>query len=123
MPAAKTKKADALSDAELRMLLAREALARTGSVPAWILTAPMPSEVPAALEPEPAPEPKKVDWTKVFHKCPKKDCGHYGPVIPDFGVREVRGVQLKQSWCVNCRAKTNYHARPRKPGRKNRHNS
>jgi transposase-like protein len=58
-----------------------------------------------------------TNWAKVETRCPK--CGHEGPVDPDFGVRMVRGIVRKQSYCARCRATTNYHTRPRKYGQRN----
>lgn len=54
---------------------------------------------------------KPVDWTTVERTCPK--CGRVGKVDPDFGVKMYRGEPHPQSWCKDCRAGTNYHARPR----------
>lgn len=64
-----------------------------------------------------APKPRREDpdWTKVKHTCPK--CDRSGPVDPMFGTRpnpRGDGTRLRQSWCAECRAGTNYHARPRK---------
>lgn len=73
---------------------------------AQMLNAKQAVTVPAVKAPT-----KKVDWTEEHHKCPQ--CGHEGPVKPDFGVRTVRGVELKQAWCRSCRASTNYHNKPR----------
>ena len=53
-----------------------------------------------------------ANWRDVIHTCPH--CGHTGPIDPDFGVKLVRGIAYKQSWCKNCRQKTNYHTRPRR---------
>ncbi|AGC43236.1 hypothetical protein MYSTI_01905 [Myxococcus stipitatus DSM 14675] len=53
-----------------------------------------------------------IDWTQVRRTC--TNCDHEGPVDPDFGLRSSRGKPLPQSWCVNCRANTNYRAKPRK---------
>jgi hypothetical protein len=65
------------------------------------------------------PERAKVDPMTVpaelrhqVSTCPK--CGHKGPIGTDFGVRMHRGVLRKQSWCADCRSKTNYHDKPRK---------
>lgn len=33
--------------------------------------------------------------------CPH--CAHVGPVIPDFGLRKLRGRIVRQSWCKRCR--------------------
>jgi hypothetical protein len=54
----------------------------------------------------------RTDWTREKHICPK--CDHHGPVDPDFGIRVVRGVERKQSYCGKCRATLNYHDKPRK---------
>lgn len=43
--------------------------------------------------------------------CPH--CKHHGTVVPDFGLKTIRGVKSSQSWCNKCRAETNYYARPR----------
>lgn len=52
------------------------------------------------------------DWTKVRHACPR--CGREGPVDPDFGVVNRRGVPKGQSWCKSCRSTTSYYHAPRK---------
>lgn len=54
----------------------------------------------------------QIDWTAEKHTCPK--CDHTGFVDPDFGVKVVRGVERRQSWCKTCRATTSYYDRPRK---------
>lgn len=46
-------------------------------------------------------------WKDVITTCTK--CGKIGRVDPDFGVRVVRGLEHKQSWCKECRAATNYY--------------
>jgi hypothetical protein len=55
--------------------------------------------------------PVKIDWARVQRTCPK--CEHEGPVDPDFGIVIVRGKERPQSWCRDCRNKTNYHNQPR----------
>ncbi|MCY1073190.1 hypothetical protein [Archangium lansingense] len=35
--------------------------------------------------------------------CPH--CEHVGPVLPDFGLREVNGKIVRQSWCSRCRSR------------------
>jgi hypothetical protein len=76
---------------------------------------PLEAEAPVAV----VGDRKRVDPKTVpaelrnkFSTCPQ--CGHTGPIGTDFGVRVHRGILRKQSWCADCRAKTNYHARPRK---------
>lgn len=59
-----------------------------------------------------------VDWTRVKHKCPI--CRETKFVVPDFGVRVVRGTTMKQSYCRVCRSKMNYHNKPRKAKSYNR---
>lgn len=63
---------------------------------------------------ESKPEDEKIDWKTVTHTCPK--CNFRGAVIPHFGTRIVRGRVWRQSWCANCRASTNYHAKERVKG-------
>lgn len=57
------------------------------------------------------PKHTPAEFRNIETTCPK--CGHTGPIGTDFGVRMHRGTLRKQSWCANCRAKTNYHDRPR----------
>jgi hypothetical protein len=52
-------------------------------------------------------EREEINWEKKIHKCPR--CEKSGPVDPMFGTRIVRGVERLQSWCTDCRSKTNYH--------------
>lgn len=47
------------------------------------------------------------DWRKEWTRCP--NCSREGFVIPDFGVKKIRGVERKQSWCARCRASTSYY--------------
>lgn len=86
----------AAADADLVVLLARELIARHDAKGAS----------------GPGKPEEKTDWTKVKHKCPR--CGHVGPVDPDFGIRKVRGVERRQSWCHECRATISYYDKPRK---------
>ena len=55
---------------------------------------------------------KPKDWSKETHTCP--NCGETKPVLPDFGVKVVRGKERKHSWCRRCRATTNYYQAKRK---------
>lgn len=62
-------------------------------------------------------------WKTEQHTCPK--CKFHGAVDPNFGVRLVKKrdgtiEERKQSWCADCRAGTNYHARERLVDRKAR---
>jgi hypothetical protein len=121
------------SDMELLLMLARESFARygtalppIGSFAAKPVAAPITAQPAVAVAPAIAPQRKprqkrteqpqaktpagETDWTNVFHTCPK--CKHHGPVLPDFGLRPVRGIVRKQSWCHNCRATTNYYKKP-----------
>jgi hypothetical protein len=61
---------------------------------------------------QPTPPQSRTDWARVFHTCPK--CGFHGAVDPEFGVRMVRGVEQKQSYCKRCRATLSYYNKPRK---------
>lgn len=44
-----------------------------------------------------------VDWKKVQRECPK--CETPKMVLPDFGLRKVRGISYSHSWCKDCRSK------------------
>jgi hypothetical protein len=63
------------------------------------------------LEQERPKEPEP-DWNTAVGHCPK--CGHSGTVAKDFGTVLKRGIRRPQSWCKWCRARTHYHARPRR---------
>lgn len=97
-----------LSKEELLVLLrAKEITARLSGITPPVED-PKPKGRKKAIEPTDKP---RTDWSKVIHTCPK--CERTGPVDPLFGIRKVRGKELKQSYCSNCRATTNYHAKPR----------
>lgn len=79
-----------------------------------------PHQPLCALSPESAAEPRDfeatgsgpeigpiTEWHDTKKKCPK--CGFEGRVLPDFGVKTARGVERAQSWCLKCRASTNYY--------------
>ncbi len=61
----------------------------------------------AAVVALPTDAEPKVDWTKVMHTCPV--CEKTMPVMPDFGLRIVRGITYKQSNCRVCRPKSGAH--------------
>ncbi len=111
-----------LSDAELRLMIARDNLVKYGST---IAPDTVKSEL-VSVEPTPPTPPPRVrtrptraektkapptDWTKVVKVCPH--CKEEKRAEPDFGVRPVRGIMRVQSWCNECRANTNYYNKPR----------
>ena len=51
-------------------------------------------------------------WDRVVRRCPH--CKRSGTVTNMFGVKNFRGAEVAQSWCYDCRSKTNYHNKPRK---------
>ncbi len=93
-----------LSPMDLMLRVAQESLLRYGTA--------LPPDTARAVAVPSGKDRPKVDWTAETHTCPK--CNHKGPVVPDFGIRKVRGHELRQSYCNNCRASTNYHLRPYK---------
>ncbi len=95
-----------LTDAQVMLIMARESLSKYGTAFPPGLTAAKP----ASETPKPAQQ-FSPHWKKVEHTCPK--CGLHGFVDPDFGVRVARGIERKQSWCFDCRAKTNYYNKER----------
>jgi hypothetical protein len=108
-----------MSDQEVLARVAREAresLVKFGTAIPPAPTAPTPRKprgaAAARVNPIGGKDPSKTDWTKVRKMCPQ--CGKSKFVEPDFGVRPVRDTFRAQSWCRNCRATTNYHARPRR---------
>lgn len=120
-----------LSDAEVLVQLARESMERFGTaLPPGFGGLPTKEKVeePAATRrrrrataSDKTPSSDDTDWRTVISRCGNKNCTHgrggnsyEGPVEPDFGVRVVRGVVRKQSWCKRCRAETQYAQKPRK---------
>jgi transposase-like protein len=77
---------------------------------------PPPAVAPKAPRRRPALasiEKQERDWSKVMKTCPR--CETTKPVDTGFGVtKERNGGQRAQSWCLECRANTNYHDSPRK---------
>lgn len=103
-PASKLSAQDVakLSDYDVFMRLARESLARFGTT--------IPPGFGSMEVPRRASEGKETDWSKVFHTCPK--CGKHSDVESAFGIRPTRAGPKRQSWCRECRATNNYHAKP-----------
>lgn len=101
------------TDIELLMMIARESYEKFGTAlpPGFGRPNTVP-RAPLKVGTVPPKPKKKIDWKKETHTCPK--CGHTGRVDPDFGTRTVRGIVLRQSWCVTCRATTNYRNTGRK---------
>jgi hypothetical protein len=96
-----------VNEAEALRNIIRALVADGGSAEALIAT---------ARKAAPAQPRRKAKWDPKW-KTERKVCPHCGEtkvVDPDFGVRNVRGVERPQPWCRNCRATTNYHNLPRK---------
>ncbi len=71
-----------------------------------------PPKARKARSATPPPRPAR-DWTRETKRCPK--CGETKVVDPGFGITSDRDGSVRaQSWCHDCRSKTNYHDRPRK---------
>lgn len=55
-------------------------------------------------------------WEKHYRNA-RRVCPHCLTsklTVKDFGARPIRGIYYVHSWCRECRATTNYNARPRK---------
>lgn len=101
-----TKQPKKVTNKEALLALAREALSRGVSVSVVFDTLfAGEGDVP------PPPDIPEADWTKVKRVCAK--CHVEKVVMPDFGLAKHRGVVRPQSYCKQCRANGNYHARPR----------
>ena len=113
-----------MTDIDVLMLVAKDSIAKSGALPegfAELLTrvqlaervAPVKTKRPSASRESKVQEAAiATDWTKVQHTCPQ--CGTAGSVASTFGTKTVRGVERRQSWCFDCRSKTNYHDKDRK---------
>jgi hypothetical protein len=102
------------TDEQIRLQIARENLARYGSVYA----PPTPPTKVRRADPEAKPRgpqaARKLDpyWFTVEKKCPH--CEKTKNVGRAFGVVNRRGVEGPAGWCRECRSTTNYRAQPRK---------
>lgn len=119
-----------MTDAEVRLQIARDNLAKYGNTigPELVPVAP---PAPFAKAPrqkrerevtaEEAEEklfaaPRKAravsqKWFAVEKKCPH--CEKTKKVMPDFGVVVRRGVEAPAGWCKQCRSQTDYRQRDR----------
>lgn len=108
-PMTKTE-VDKLTDAQVLILMAREALIKNGLT---IEEEPLrvPPEIAAAPREKGARHVYSPKWEGQTHKCPH--CKKTKDIVTEIGLRLVRGVERKQSYCRACRSSINYHALPR----------
>jgi hypothetical protein len=121
--------AGAVAEAQRLLRIAQESLQQYGTVlpsvrEALVEYLATPSGMPAVearpeapsgeTQPAPKPGPQRAwtpdpKWKTIQHRCPV--CRQTKFVDPDFGVRLLKGVQKRQSYCRQCRNRLDYHHR------------